>query len=161
MAMHAHTGQTRKGILPYVVHPIEVMKTLHDWGVRDEDTLVAALLHDTLEDTNLQPQAIRGAFGLTVHDIVRELTYTGTRPEEKEQYLNGFVFGSIAALVIKVADRLCNVNDFLPDPYAKKYFHKADQVFKFLEMRVGELPPPVGGHALLAVYILKNQLDNP
>ena len=52
VATKAHEGQMRKSGDPYIVHPLAVMKILEDWRM-DEDTSIAGVLHDTVEDTNL------------------------------------------------------------------------------------------------------------
>ena len=52
VAKKAHEGQFRKTGEPYIVHPLAVKKILEEWGM-DEDTIIAGILHDTVEDTNL------------------------------------------------------------------------------------------------------------
>ena len=52
VAKKAHEGQFRKTGEPYIVHPLAVMKILEEWGM-DEDTVIAGVLHDTVEDTDL------------------------------------------------------------------------------------------------------------
>ena len=61
----AHAGQTRKSGEPYITHPVAVARVLADQGL-DVETLVAAILHDTLEDTPLTPESITTEFGGTV-----------------------------------------------------------------------------------------------
>jgi len=141
LAYHAHSNQFRKyGMLPYIFHPIEVTKTLWQWGIRDEYILAAALLHDTLEDTNISAEAIQHVAGSHVLSIVNELTFKGTS-EEKGAYLAGFATASIDALLIKVADRICNTRDFLPDNYAGIYFNKAGCLWITLGHRRSEIKP--------------------
>ena len=52
IATKAHEGQLRKTGEPYIIHPLAVMKILEEWNM-DEDTIIAGILHDTVEDTNL------------------------------------------------------------------------------------------------------------
>jgi (p)ppGpp synthase/HD superfamily hydrolase len=128
-----HKGQFRKcGLLPYIVHPLEVMKKLHSWGVRDEEILAAAVLHDTLEDTAMQIEDFE-PFGHTVYDYVLDMTCD---PElKKKEYMERFKDVPIEVLLIKAADRLCNCADYeQTDPkYATIYFKKADVVWKRLQ----------------------------
>src|SRR5688500_16482361 len=69
----AHAGQTRKSGEPYITHPVAVAKVLADQGL-DVETLVAAILHDTLEDTPLNREAISTGFGPTVSELVDGVT---------------------------------------------------------------------------------------
>lgn len=69
-----HRDQRRKDreASPYINHPIEVAETLHTLGgVSDIPTLVAAILHDTIEDTDAEPDEIKMLFGEAAHALVR------------------------------------------------------------------------------------------
>jgi (p)ppGpp synthase/HD superfamily hydrolase len=115
-AVQVHSGQVRKGSnLPYVVHPVEVTKRLSDMGVTDEVTLIAAVLHDTLEDSpknklDATKKYIWDTFGDDVLQVVEELTFT---PGEgtKEAYVAGFVEKRPESIAVKVVDRCCNILD--------------------------------------------------
>lgn len=137
-AYKAHKGQTRKdGVTPYIVHPIEVMRVLQQSGVVDEVTLVIALLHDVVEDTPITSKHIYDSFGKSVADGVERLT----KPEgmDKSEYLETFLSYTQSQqhlVLIKAADRICNVLDFMTSgdgKYAWKYLNKADAVFEALE----------------------------
>ena len=65
LATKMHEGQKRKSGDPYIVHPLAVMKILQDWKM-DEDTVIAGVLHDTVEDTGLTLEEIKREFGETV-----------------------------------------------------------------------------------------------
>ena len=71
-----HQDQKRKdGKTPYIIHPISVAMILSDiGGVDDEEILSAALLHDTIEDTDTTADEIGREFGATIRSIVEELT---------------------------------------------------------------------------------------
>jgi len=142
LAVAAHHGQFRKdNLTPYIVHPIEVMKRVRDWGVTDEDILVAAVLHDCVEETSVTLADIESRFGCVVRCLVDELTFDGGWGT-KQQYLESFCHKSIRAYVIKAADRLCNVRDFLNagnPQYAAKYFAKAAVLVEIVESRQAEL----------------------
>jgi guanosine-3',5'-bis(diphosphate) 3'-pyrophosphohydrolase len=76
-AARKHETQRRKDVAasPYINHPIEVANLLAEVGdVTDVDILVAAILHDTLEDTKTTPEELEQHFGLDVRLIVEELT---------------------------------------------------------------------------------------
>ena len=75
LALRAHEGQVRKGDgqLPYVVHPVTVALILSRY-TGDEDTIIAGLLHDTLEDTLVTKEEVERGFGERVRDMVLDVT---------------------------------------------------------------------------------------
>jgi len=74
MAARAHRNQVRKGTdVPYIVHPVSVAWILQRHGF-DEDLVIAAILHDTVEDTELELATIRAAFGDGVAALVEAVT---------------------------------------------------------------------------------------
>jgi len=74
MAARAHRDQVRKGTdVPYIVHPVSVGWILQRHGF-DEELVIAAILHDTVEDTELELATIRGAFGDDVAGLVDAVT---------------------------------------------------------------------------------------
>src|SRR6516225_1044115 len=72
-----HQGQIRKSGEPYLVHPLEVAGLLADLKL-DEASIVAGLLHDTIEDTLAKPEEIKELFGDEVLDLVEGVTKLGT-----------------------------------------------------------------------------------
>lgn len=168
LATHWHSGQTRKepvaGIyLPYITHPLEVMKTVWTWGAGNVITLCAAVCHDLLEDTDCPPDEIK-AIHPGVLEVVQELTCAVepmTTNEDKkrikEAYMESFKDASVYALVIKAADRICNVKDFQrTNPgYSKKYLLKANGVFAAVESRWKELHEEFGNY--LSNQIIEEQ----
>ena len=158
LAITAHAGQYRDGAinghrLPYILHPIEVVKTVRTWGAGDPVTLAAAVLHDTLEDTSLTLTDLVDTCGEQVANIVRELTYDRDSGLTKPEYLQHFATASIPALVIKLADRYCNVNDFLltKPAYAKEYFEKATVVISAGRSRASEIAQVLGEETAAAI----------
>jgi (p)ppGpp synthase/HD superfamily hydrolase len=152
LAVKLHHGQARDGdvqghCLPYIVHPVEVMKTVWAWGAGDEVTLTAAVLHDTLEQTSVTDRKLRELFDADVLKIVKELTFSPTTGLSKEDYLGQFATASIPALVIKLADRYCNVLDFMltKPEYASRYFHKAAPLIDAARSRLAEINERFGG----------------
>src|SRR5262245_7980656 len=74
LAATAHRTQVRKGTdIPYIVHPVAVALILIGHGF-DEDLVVAAMLHDTVEDTDVAIESIRARFGDAVGDLVAAVT---------------------------------------------------------------------------------------
>lgn len=139
----AHEGQSRKDVeLPYIVHPVSVMRRIASWGIVDAPILSAALLHDTIEDTAVTYELIRSRFGEPLAKLVNEVTrYDDLTYADKAEYMRSFANKSIPAVVIKIADRLCNVEDFAfadKEKYAFKYFWKAECVFDLLDIRAQE-----------------------
>jgi guanosine-3',5'-bis(diphosphate) 3'-pyrophosphohydrolase len=120
-AADKHQNQRRKGRdqLPYINHPIRVTDTL--WrvgGVRDVSTLLAALLHDTLEDTDTTPDEIEMLFGPEVLSFVQEVTDDKTLPKamRKQLQIEHAPHLSNEARLIKLADKIDNVYDISHDP---------------------------------------------
>jgi len=111
-----HEGQYREGVLgtPYVIHPLGVVKSLwFEGGVREVSTLTAALLHDTLEDTQTTADEIEACFGYRVRSIVEELTDDSqlSSEEKKQKQVEHARHYSREARLIKLADRLYNIRD--------------------------------------------------
>ena len=161
LATKRHAGQRRKwkikGVaLPYIFHPLDVMRRLWSWGIVDTDVLIAAVCHDLVEDTNATYYEIEEAFGRQATVYVEELTFLGEGKKEKEAYIATFKkkTTSVGALVIKIADRLCNVEDFqVPSPdYAPKYFHKAAALWEALDERQDEIKERFGQESYDALY---------
>ncbi|MSZ46121.1 MAG: HD domain-containing protein, partial [Actinobacteria bacterium] len=73
IAEKAHDGQSRKSGEPYITHPIAVAEILADIGL-DQATIIAAILHDTVEDTNYSLEQLRKDFGVEVAALVDGVT---------------------------------------------------------------------------------------
>jgi len=116
-----HYQQIRKATgLPYIVHPLEVMTILQTSGIIDEEVLAAAVLHDTVEDTDTTIQDLEKLFGARVASLVEEVTDDKSLPpdEIKRAQLLHAPHLTEGAKLIKTADKLANVQDFmrLPPP---------------------------------------------
>lgn len=115
-AIEAHRGQYRRDFpLPYSTHVIQVYKRVFDYGIRDYEVLMAALLHDIIEDTKYPYEYIEAKFGKRVADIVLECSRTGgdhVGNNHKLQFMKSFYKKSNESIVIKIADRFCNVMDY-------------------------------------------------
>ena len=116
MARLAHSGQLRKDGSPYVTHCVAAADITVDMGL-DEDSIVAALLHDVIEDTNLTHEDIAHQFGEAVADIVEGVTkltrvqYTSKEDEQMENLRKMLMAMAkdIRVILIKIADRLHNM----------------------------------------------------
>jgi GTP diphosphokinase / guanosine-3',5'-bis(diphosphate) 3'-diphosphatase len=116
MAEAAHKGQLRKSGEDFITHPVAVADAVADLHL-DTTTLVAALLHDTVEDTELTLADIREGFGDDVAHIVDGLTKLDrlefrTREQEQAENVRKMIVamvGDIRVLLIKLADRLHNM----------------------------------------------------
>lgn len=139
-AAEKHRDQRRKGVeaSPYINHPIQVAEILATVGeVDDLATLMAALLHDTIEDTETSPEDLESLFGATVAGIVTEVTDDKNLPkaERKRLQIEHAPHVSDRAKMIKIADKTCNVRDIGSRPPAgwdvqrcREYFEWASRV---------------------------------
>jgi GTP pyrophosphokinase len=114
-----HQGQIRKSGEPYLVHPLEVAGLLADLKL-DEASIVAGLLHDTIEDTLAKPEEIKELFGSEVLDLVEGVTKLGTLQSSQnasieEKQAENFrkmlvaMAKDIRVILVKLADRTHNM----------------------------------------------------
>ena len=116
-----HTDQRRKDAKasPYINHPILVAETLWTVGeVRDATLLVAALLHDTIEDTATTREEIRENFGEDVLTLVLEVTDDKSLPKQtrKQLQVDHAPHKSRNAKLLKLADKISNIQDIISSP---------------------------------------------
>jgi guanosine-3',5'-bis(diphosphate) 3'-pyrophosphohydrolase len=112
----AHAGQERKSGEPYITHPVAVACILAELGL-DAETIIAAILHDTLEDTELSREALAAEFGEIVAELVDGVTKLdkmsfGTRQEADAESFRKMLLAmarDIRVILIKLADRLHNM----------------------------------------------------
>ena len=116
-AVLAHSGQKRREGSAYVTHCVAAAQNCVEMGLADEDCIIAALLHDTIEDTSLTYQDIAKQFGTTVADLVEGVTkltrvqYTSKEDEQMENMRKMLIAMAkdIRVIMIKIADRLHNM----------------------------------------------------
>jgi len=116
LGAHAHAGQTRKSGEPYITHPVAVAGILADLGM-DVETIVAAILHDTLEDTPLSRAELESQFGPIVTELVDGVTKLDKVrfPNQQEAAAESFrkmllaMARDLRVILIKLADRLHNM----------------------------------------------------
>jgi len=120
-AAQKHRDQRRKDgdVSPYINHPIEVAEILANVGnVTDLPMLLAAVLHDTVEDTETTFEELEEGFGLDVRRLVEELTDNKRLPKDvrKKNQIEHARQLSSRAKQIKIADKICNIRDVTHTP---------------------------------------------
>jgi GTP pyrophosphokinase len=126
-AAQAHQGQTRQTGDPYITHPLIVTDVLAGYGM-DASTLVAAILHDVVEDTAVTLDDIRDDFGEEVAALIDGVTKLdrikfSSREEQQAATIRKMAIAmarDIRVLLIKLADRLHNIRTLGPLPQAKQ-----------------------------------------
>jgi len=122
-AARKHTGQTRKGddAAPYINHPLEVANLLANIGkVDDFNILIAAVLHDTIEDTETTKEEITELFNAEVCGYVLEVTDDKSLPKaaRKQKQIEHAPHLSNGAKQVKLADKISNITDVMKNPPA-------------------------------------------
>ena len=125
----AHQGQKRKSGEKYFIHCIEVCKQLIDWNM-DLPTIIAGLLHDTIEDTDITYEILLNDFGEDIADLVNQVSklsgikYRNIERKQAENFMKMFLSISkdLRVIIIKFADRLHNMKTltFLPKDKQKR-----------------------------------------
>jgi len=119
-AAYKHRLQRRKDpeASPYINHPIALAHVLAGAGITNAKTLAAAVLHDTIEDTETTYEELRERFGKTVAGVVREVSDDKTLPkaERKRLQIEHATELSRRARLVKLADKICNVRDVASNP---------------------------------------------
>lgn len=120
-AAHKHRDQRRKDAAasPYINHPIQLANVLWLEGqVHDAVVIAAALLHDTIEDTETTEHELRGEFGDAVAHVVTEVTdvkWIDWRARKRLQVARAAA-ASHEARLVKLADKICNLRDLVAHP---------------------------------------------
>ena len=111
-----HEGQLRKDGSPYITHPLEVAHLVAELGL-DADSIMAALLHDTIEDTDATHEEVAKLFSETVADLVEGVTkldkvkYTSTEEKQMENLRKMLMAMAqdVRVILIKICDRVHNI----------------------------------------------------
>ena len=143
-AERAHRGQTRRSGEPYVTHPVAVAQILADLGIGPK-TLAAALLHDTVEDTEYSLDLLRRDFGDEIAMLVDGVTkldklkYGDSAQAETVRKMVVAMSKDIRVLVIKLADRLHNARTwgFVPAESASRKAQETLEIYAPLAHRLG------------------------
>ena len=141
-ATEKHKGKYRKGTenKEYITHPIEVSSLIKKYMENDEELetyMIAALLHDTLEDTDTTYEELKDKFGEEVADIVKAVTNDKEEKKRlgKDVYLaNKMTKMDDKVLVLKLCDRLQNVSEvrYADDEFNKKYVSETNYIVNHL-----------------------------
>jgi (p)ppGpp synthase/HD superfamily hydrolase len=138
---HEEVKQVRKYTnVPYIVHPIEVLNIVKQSPTHTEEMLIAAVLHDTVEDTNTTLDEIKDNFGLTVMTYVKGLTdisqpTDGKRPARKKIDRDHSESQSAEVQTIKLADLISNAKDIMvhdANGFGKIYIQEKKELYKVL-----------------------------
>jgi guanosine-3',5'-bis(diphosphate) 3'-pyrophosphohydrolase len=143
-AAEKHNDQRRKDAKasPYINHPIQVAEILWVIGdVRDITLLVAAILHDTIEDTGTKPEEISSLFGEEVLSIVLEVTDDKSLPKKmrKQLQVEHAPHKTRSAKLLKLADKISNVQDIITSPPANWSLERIQEYLSWTEQVVAGL----------------------
>ncbi|RMD57621.1 bifunctional (p)ppGpp synthetase/guanosine-3',5'-bis(diphosphate) 3'-pyrophosphohydrolase [Candidatus Woesearchaeota archaeon] len=157
IAQEAHAGQFRRdGKTPYIEHPKAVGRILEMSGC-DEDTIIAGLLHDTIEDTDLTLEQVKDVFGervaLLVDSVSEPPQSTHSWKERKEHTLRTLKVAPKSAVMVVAADKAHNLRSlrtaldsvgesmwmrFHGSKDLQKWYY--EEMAKVIEMRLGQSP---------------------
>ncbi|MEZ5588974.1 MAG: HD domain-containing protein [Sedimenticolaceae bacterium] len=140
-----HRDQRRKDAesSPYIIHPISVALTVSDiGGIDDPEILAAALLHDTLEDTNTTVAELEETFGAAVRKYVEEVTDDKSLPkqERKQIQIEHAATLSTGAALIKLGDKISNVTDVTHSPPSNWDVERRKQYLDWAEAVINSCP---------------------
>ncbi len=145
-AQKLHSGQYRVSEEPYIVHPIEVAKILAELKL-DKSTIIAAFLHDILEDTETKPEEIQELFGEDVLTLVQGVTKLGkyqfesTQDRQAENFRKMLLAMAkdVRVIFLKLADRLHNMRtlNYMAQNKQKRIAQETLDIFSPLANRLG------------------------
>jgi guanosine-3',5'-bis(diphosphate) 3'-pyrophosphohydrolase len=162
-ATQKHRHQRRKDIeaSPYINHPITLVDILvNEAEVTDPDTLIAALLHDTIEDTDASVEEIEAEFGLAIAELVMEVTDDGSLPqmERKALQIKHAPDLSFKAKLVKLADKIANLRDIDRSPPAGWSLQRSQAYFDWAKQVIDGLR---GTHEILEAIFDKAYAKRP
>ena len=156
IARRLHDGQFRKSGEPYIIHPVAVAKILAQFGM-DNETVIAGLLHDSIEDTGYTRDQLAQDFDDKIADLVEGVTkltnisYDSSEAAQAENFRKMFLAMSkdIRVLIVKLADRLHNMRTL-------EYMPTEKRITKAMETL--EIYAPLAGR--LGIFSIKFELED-
>ena len=155
-ALDNHGEQVRKSGEPYIIHPTNVAYTIAELGL-DEKTICAALLHDVVEDTEVDYEDVKKEFGQEIADMVdgvtklKQIQYASLEENQVENYRKMFLAmgKDIRVIIIKLADRLHNMKTL-------QYLKRERQIA--ISQETMQLYAPLANR--LGLYAMKWELED-
>jgi guanosine-3',5'-bis(diphosphate) 3'-pyrophosphohydrolase len=143
-AAEKHRNQRRKDAdaSPYINHPLGLARVLaEEGGVTDPATLCAALLHDTIEDTDTTPAELEREFGAEITGLVLEVSDDKSLPkaERKRAQAEHAAHISDKAKRVKLADKICNLRDVANAPPANWSLERRQEYFDWAKSVIDNL----------------------
>ncbi len=146
LALSAHEGQARKSGAPYVEHPLAVAAILCEWHL-DAASIAVGLLHDVLEDTDVDAEQMTAEFGAELAKLVAGVTKIGqmefnSRLQEQADNFRKLLLAmvdDVRVLLVKLADRLHNMRTlhWLPDAKRRRIARETQDIYAPLAHRLG------------------------
>jgi (p)ppGpp synthase/HD superfamily hydrolase len=153
-------GHVNWHTIPYFYHCVQVSNLVFKFGAGTVNNQLASMCHDVKEENfSVTHEELVSATNEEAAAIVEELTFYPDRMS-KEEYMASFATKSIDAVIIKIADRLCNVMDFkLTQPdYASKYMFKAIPLFNAFYAKKAEIVTKYGHETYSRIYLAIEEL---
>jgi GTP diphosphokinase / guanosine-3',5'-bis(diphosphate) 3'-diphosphatase len=139
-----HKNQRRKDVeaSPYINHPISLADILcNEAHVTDVNVICAALLHDTIEDTETEPEELEAEFGSLIKDIVMDVTDDTSlhRHERKQAQIDHAPHISQQAKLVKLADKISNLRDVSSNPPPSWSLQRRQEYFEWAKKVIDQL----------------------
>ena len=138
-----HTKQRRKDLdqSPYINHPIALANILSKRGIVDGNVLCAAILHDTIEDTETTEKELVEEFGKKITSIVLEVTDDKNleKSVRKQKQIDHAATISHEAKLVKLADKIANLTDILDSPPSDWSMERKNEYFQWAKAVVNNL----------------------
>lgn len=143
-AAHKHRDQRRRDVdaSPYINHPIALASVLcHEAHITDISVICAALLHDTVEDTDTSPEELEREFGEEIRNIVMDVTDDRTldKAARKQRQIEHAAHISDQAKRVKLADKISNLRDVVNNPPADWDLQRRQEYFDWAKAVIDQL----------------------